>query len=393
MRVLQVINRLNRGGGAEKFVLDLGIALKQRHVSVEVLSLGMPQNTDLIDEAAANGIIHNCLSHSTISWKNIVKLRLFIAAGRYDVVHVHLFPALYMVVLACAFIKKRPKLVYTEHSTSNKRRNKRFFKFIEHYIYRKYSRVVAISDEVANKLKEHARIDNISIIHNGVDIHKIERVSVDKPLKNELGLSSTSKIITMVGRFVPGKDFSTLIQSLSYLPENVHIVCVGDGPLRYSIQTQTLRKSYADRVHFLGLRSDVIRIIKSSDIIVLSTEHEGFSISMLEAMACGKPFVASAVPGIKDVVADNAILFEYQDPNGLAKQISLLLDDPKLYSEMSTKSLAFAKCHDMNEIAKLYMSIYEQRYTKVGEYYDCKFVWHDGGFVVEDEILESLLTE
>lgn len=359
MKILQVINQFHRGGGAEKFLLDLSLALSDiENVSVDICSLCTPLNDEFIDKASQQGLKHVCLSDKPVNWKTIAGLRKIIKHGSYDVVHVHLFPALYLVVFACMFMRKRPKLIYTEHSTSNRRRGKRLFQLIEHFIYKKYDSVIAISDEVELKLTDHARIGNTSVIHNGIDIKQIDATAIEVSIREELRIPQESVVVTMVGRFVPGKDYSTLIQSLCDLPLNVHIVCVGDGPLRNSIQSETQSRPFANRVHFLGLRSDVIAILKSSDIIVLSTEHEGFSISMLEAMACGKPFVASAVPGIEDVVGNSALLFEYQNSADLAEQISKLFENKETYQQMSEKSRLFAENHDINIIAKKYLIAY-----------------------------------
>ncbi len=360
MRVLQVINRLNRGGGAEKFVFDLSTTLNSiKGVSVDILSICKPQNTDFTNEVARFGL-HHYVSSGTSPWRNLPRIIRFLGEGRYDVIHVHLFPALYIVALATLFLRQKPKLIYTEHSTSNRRRGKKLFQLLDHIIYTKYDSVVGISEEVKQKLNLHAKLNNIAVIPNGVNIKQIDAIIEQPSVREELRLPFDAVVVTMVGRFVPGKDYSTLIQALFDLPDNVHIICVGDGPLREKIQSQTIRRPFANRVHFLGLRSDVISILKSSDIIVLSTEHEGFSISMLEAMACSKPFVASAVLGVKDIVGDSALLFEYQNAADLAGCIQSLIADKELYDTMSAKSRAFAKEYDMGLIAKKYFNVYKQ---------------------------------
>lgn len=360
MRILQVIDRFNRGGGAEKVILDLSLALHDKSdVTIDVLSIGPPKNKDFIDEVAKVGITHQCLNTKRMSWADLPRLHKVIRYGSYDVVHVHLFPALYMVAFASVGLgKSAPRLVYTEHSTSNKRRGKALFRLIEHWIYGRYNRIIGISYEVKKNLANHAKINHIDIIPNGVNVTVIDSTSAKQTLREELHIKTTDVIVTMVGRFVPGKDQTTLIESLSQLPESVHILLVGDGILRESIQSQMMRKQYSNRVHFLGLRSDVISILKTSDIIVLSTEHEGFSISMLEAMACGKPFVASSVPGIADIVGDNALLFHYQSATELAQCIMRLIDDHNLYETMSRKSREFALDYDISEIATKYLEVY-----------------------------------
>lgn len=97
------------------------------------------------------------------------------------------------------------------------------------------------------------------------------------------------------------------------------------------------------RIHFLGLRKDVPNLLQASDVIVLSSKHEGFSISMLEAMSCKKPFIGSNVPGIGDLVRDVALLFEFQDDEELALRIKEVLTDRTLYCNVAEKCYSFAK--------------------------------------------------
>ncbi len=115
----------------------------------------------------------------------------------------------------------------------------------------------------------------------------------------------------------------------------------------------------SQRVHFLGLRRDVNQIFKASDVIVLSSVYEGFSLSMLEAMASGKPFVASEVPGITDLVKKYAVLFPFGDEKALAASILKLLGDHDYYKGMVAKSLEFAKKYDIKSTASRYVQLYK----------------------------------
>lgn len=362
MKVLQVINNFSRGGGAEKVVFDLAIALScHPNIEVSILSIQKPSDGEYVEEIKHKyGINTFCLSSRLRSFSNLFALKRYLCDD-YDIIHVHLFPALYYISIAKMLFNPHATIIYTEHSTKNKRRNKWIFRMIDRFIYSRYNIVAAISCQVESNLRNAIKSNKIVVINNGIFVKQI----LDSPqldLKRELSLSENVSLVTMVARFVKGKDYYTLFDSLILLPNNVHVVCVGNGPLfDEAVEYVTRNDIISDRVHFLGLRQDVVSILKASDIIVLSSEHEGFSIAMLEAMASQKPFVASEVEGLKDVALDAAIYFPYQNSSVLAERINALLNDSNLYHSMASKSIQFAYKHDMSVIMKQYYNLYVEQ--------------------------------
>lgn len=362
MKVLQVIDTLVRGGGAEKFALDLSIALnKIDDVEVVVLSIVTPSNNDYVEILKAKGIKHYVLSSKLRSPNNVRALKLFVEDGDFDVVHVHLFPALYFAALAKTISKKKVKLVYTEHSTTNKRRKNKIFRLTDRFIYRIYDALIGISKKVKLNLDKHLSSNFVQVINNGIDIANIQ-AAPSANIRDVENIPDNSTIVTMVSRITDGKDYKTVINAIKRLPDSFHVVFVGDGPLMSDLRTFTYESGASERIHILGLRSDVYSILKDSDIIVLSTHHEGFSIAMLEAMACKKPFVASAVEGIKDLVDGVAELFEYQNDQQLASILLNLANDHIKYEQIAERCLSFAKNYDINLVAKKYLNVY--KYTQ-----------------------------
>ncbi len=358
MKVLQIINRFNRGGGAEKFVLDLTLALHSVNgIVVEVLSIVTPTNKDFISHIEREGIQHSILSSSLKSPHNVIKLRNFIFNGKFDVVHVHLFPSLYIAAAASIYRNHDYKLIYTEHSTTNRRRKNIVLRPLERIIYKRFDNIIAISNKVRENLLNHLNNNSIQVIHNGIDIAAINSASQTN-IRREFSIPENAKIVTMVARITLGKDHSTLIKAIEQLPDKFHLVIVGDGPLRLKLEQQISSSSAKKRIHLTGLRNDVFGILKASDVTVLSTEHEGFSISMLEAMACKKPFVASAVPGISDLVTNIAELFPYQDHNVLSNILTNLIESDTIYNRVADRCYSYARCHDIASITKQYLSIY-----------------------------------
>ena len=363
MKILQVINRLNRGGGAEKFVMDLTISLsKSPTEEMSLVSICTPQNEDYTQQLEKNDIKCYTLSTKLYSLSVLFKLYRFLRQHPQDVIHAHLFPTLYYIGLA-KFLKiiKCP-IIYTEHSTKNKRRKSILLRIIDQFIYRQYDSVIAISEQVKYNLQEHLKIIEPVVINNGISLSEIDAAQTLN-LHHELCIDSSVKFVTMIARFVPGKDYLTLFKAIQQLSENIHAVCVGDGPNMKETQMIAHEMKLSNRIHFMGLRSDVISIIKGSDIVVLSTEHEGFSISMLEAMACRNPFVASAVEGINDLVLGVAELFDYQNDKVLTSIIYKLLNDKTFYNKVAERCHLYALKHNIYNIAKYYSDNYMRHYN------------------------------
>lgn len=359
MKILHIINSLVRGGGAETLVFALTAALSKIETNtVHVLSLKNPKDKEYVQLLEAQGSKCFALSNNLRSFKNIRLLADFVKEGDYDIVNVHLFPSLYVAALAKTLKGMNVRLVYTEHSTTNKRRDKLIFRIIDKKIYSAYNRIVAISKEVDRALKEHVPNAHTIIINNGINISLFEN-AFPANIRSEIGLNQDCRLVTMVARFCFMKDYKTVIKAMTRLDCNVHLLCIGDGPFLNENREYASAVGVKSRVHFLGLRKDVPNLLQDSDVIVLSSEHEGFSISMLEAMSCRKPFIGSDVPGIGDLVKNIALLFEYKNDEELASCINEVLTDKAMYNTIAERCYSFAKQYDINHIAQKYMDLYK----------------------------------
>ncbi|OEK08458.1 glycosyl transferase [Flavivirga aquatica] len=364
MKILQIINSLDTGG-AEKLILETIPLFNKRNVQ-----------TDL---AVLNGFDYpflkilkklNCCSIFSLGNKSvynpflIFKIRPLLK--NYDIVHVHIFPSLYWVALAKMLSFSKVKLVYTEHSTSNNRRKRFIFKILDKFIYSFYSKIITISPEVDTNIKAHLKYNNdkFVLVQNGINLDTIKN---EKPIsKKELlpNLENDSYILTQVSSFRYPKDQKTVIKSLKKLNDNVVLVLIGDGPLRNECEVLVEELNLSKRVFFLGIRMDVINILKASDIIILSSHHEGLSLSSVEGMASEKPFIASDAPGLGDIVRNAGILFPINDDSSLAKEISKLLENSEHYQETVTKCLKRANDYSIDKTITKEINLYKSLLEK-----------------------------
>ena len=134
----------------------------------------------------------------------------------------------------------------------------------------------------------------------------------------------------------------------------------GDGPLKEECEVYAKELGLRDRVAFLGIRTDVVRLLKSVDYVLLSSYFEGLSLASIEGMASGKPFIATNVPGLGDIVEGAGILFPVNNSERLSQIVKELIHDKSLYAKVTESCKARASEYDialmMTRISTLYSS-------------------------------------
>ncbi|MGQ3647564.1 glycosyltransferase [Ornithobacterium rhinotracheale] len=360
MRILQIIDSLNMGG-AEKLLLDSIPLYVARGLTMDIALLtdnDYPFTKAL--EAQNCSKIFKLSKGSVYNPMLIFKLQKLLK--NYDIAHVHLFPAQYWAVLANLLNGNKTKLIFTEHNTSNNRINNQLYAKIDRLVYPYYEKTVCITKEIQDIFKQHTNLDinRLPIINNGVDIKTFTNASAIE--RNNLipSIKQGDRIIVQVSAFRLQKDQKTLIKALSFLPENFKLILVGDG--EYKEECQILSKSLKleNRCFFLGKRTDIPNILKSADYIVLSSKYEGLSLSSIEGMASGRPFIASDVPGLKEIVGGYGILFPQGEAQILAQKILSLENNPALYQEIVQKCQARAKEFDIHRMVDKHIDLFKQ---------------------------------
>jgi len=179
---------------------------------------------------------------------------------------------------------------------------------------------LAVTYHIANQKK-------ISVIHNG--IADIEQDLLANPV-NE------TAILTMVARVAPPKNFICLFDALALIDQKYLLRVVGDGPELHYVQKYAEKLGIEKNIDFMGSRSDVPVILAGSDIFILSSDWEGFPISIIEAMRAGLPIIASNVGGISEAVIEdkNGYLVPRDNAEILSKKIRQLLTDKKRRKKM-----------------------------------------------------------
>lgn len=356
MKIVHIIDSLGIGG-AERLITEIVPKLVKGGNKVDVVLLN-GQKTHLYNELNSLNCC-NIYSLGRSYYNPLYILKLIPYFYKYDIVHVHLFPAQYFAALARLFCFKKVKLIFTEHNTSNTRLENSRYRWIEKSIYKIYNKIICITPEVKVVLRKKLNIQNekLFVIENGVNL-----VNVQQSISNNrliYGFSAKDRLLIMVAGFRPQKDQSTVIKSLKNIPLEYKLLLVGDGETRGELEQLVRRLNLSERVFFLGIRNDVYSLMKMCDVAILSSHWEGFGLVAVEAMASGIPLIASNVNGLAQVVSGGGILFDKGNEKDLSDKI-LSLENEKYYQQVCENSIVKAKQYDIDSMVDKLIQIYEE---------------------------------
>lgn len=361
MKILHIINSLGCGG-AESLLSDLCYIQKEQGFDISIATL-KDENSIFKEKVKQLGVEYIGLSSSLSIYNPIFIFKISKLIKQYDLIHVHLFPAQYWVAIAKFITRTKTPIITTEHSTSNRRRDFKIFKYIDKYVYGLYNKIICCSDKAYETFRLHfPSIKSAISIPNGINLKRFKNANTQDKQKL-FNLPNTSCVITMVARFQTPKRQDTLIESLKYLPENYCVVFAGnklDDPNVVTITSLIKELNLSHRVRLLGVRNDIPDILKTSDIIVLASDYEGLSLSSIEGMSIGKPFIATDVNGLREVVSGAGILYEKDNTSQLAANILKLMHDTTYYKNISEQCAIRASQYDIHNMANAYLGVYKE---------------------------------
>ena len=369
MKILHFLDTVNRGG-AETLVLD---------VCRNARSNGL----DIVFAAAGGGALEEDFRTSGADFfrlkrrlpfdlSTVAALRRIIVKKKINIVHTH--QAVEALHALAASFKTPAKVVLTHHGIVPDKKNLLALKFL---VPRVAHNVVV--GKAARKLYEtelhFVFPPSTSVIYNGVDENRLQPTGKD--LRAELHLSETSLLLGMVGNFYPElrKDQMTVCRSLPRIfAEMPDVHCVFAGKTESGAEekfAESVRvceeNGIADRVHFLGARSDVPDILAALDVFVCSSLKEGLPIALNEAMLAGVPAVVSDIEPLIEASGDGkyAEIFPVGNAGMLSEVILRLLNDVAARKDLAARAFEFAKNNfsieaHLRELGKLYESLIEK---------------------------------
>jgi glycosyltransferase involved in cell wall biosynthesis len=196
---------------------------------------------------------------------------------------------------------------------------------VERWLARFTDRLIAVGDEDKKDLLAYriAPTHKIDVIPLGLELDNFINSRTRRGvLHSELGLDSATRLIGIVGRIAPIKNHRLFFDAMTHVlahHANAHVIVAGDGDLRPEMEHYVRELGVANRVSFLGWRHDLPQVYTDLDVVVISSNNEGTPVSAIEAMAAGRPVVASRVGGLPDVISDSET--GYLFPPGNVEQL------------------------------------------------------------------------
>lgn len=311
-------------------------------------------------------------SRSPYSLKNLQalnELRHLFKTNRFDLIHVHTPIAAFLGRYIAKATNQGPVL-YTAHGFHFYKGAPLINWFLYYPMERLASRwtdgliVINREDfESASRLGFEQGKNLFYVPGVGVDLAQYSVLpSTEKSIRSKLDISNSDIVVTCVAEMSPNKNHKFLLEAwkgLAAAYSNCHLLLVGKGEMM-SVLRGKVRREKIPRVHFLGLRRDVPQILSESDIVTLTSKREGLPKSILEAMAAGKPVVATNVRGNRELVehGKTGFLIELGDTQQLYVALKMLIENKELRTEMGESGRKKVKDYSLEKVLKKMETIY-----------------------------------
>ncbi|MBI4574159.1 MAG: glycosyltransferase [candidate division NC10 bacterium] len=333
------LHEFSRIGGAERALLGLADAVRQKAVEPLVV---WPQKDSAFTWLQSRGV--HVVPLKVPSWRHglslpllplfLARLQRNLVPTNVDLVHVNNYRSAPLGQLVSRWVGVPCVCHVRELITSEG---------IRQYRLRASAALIAVADAVAHALVEGGVPQHrVTTVRSGIALRGVPSHKESAALRERLGITDADCLIGIVAHILPHKGYDDLVQALALIKEkvpNIRCLIVGEAPRKRYFQRLlhlAERLSVRDRLILVGIQDDVAPFLHALDLFVLPSRTEGLPLTILEAMAAGRPVVATAVGGIPEVVRDGetGILVPERDPRQLADAVLRLLDAPGLAKAM-----------------------------------------------------------
>ena len=322
------------------------------------------------EEMVAEGVDLVCFGRKPgRDWGVGRKIAAAVTERDIEVVHAHQYTPFFYSALAKPLCGFRPKLILTEHG--------------RHYpdrvspLRRAVNRLAL--DRLADAVTACCRFSaiglsrtdgfagaRIEVIENGIEVDRYGPPADKALAKEDVGLDPDRRYLIHVARHHPVKDQATLLRGFALAAPDlpgVELLMVGDGPLRAELEALAVELRVADRVTFLGIRTDIPELMRAADAFALTSLSEAASLTLLEAMASGLPAIVTDVGGNPEIVRHEreGLLFPRGDAPACAGAIRRVFRDPDLAARLGTAGRARAEeRYQLGRTVDAYFELYRR---------------------------------
>ena len=371
VNILFVITQMGMGG-SERLVHNLALRLDRSRFNPSVAWLVGSEALKEYEDLQVP--LHYVPKTKRVDFSTMRRLARIIESESIDIVNAqHFMPAIY-AYYGCKLAAKTA-LVFTAHSRWEIEDTSLKWRVAGGYLLRRIDASVGVSPDVSSAIQSvfKTKASQTVTIENGVDTDLFGREKDVQGLRRSLGLTDRDIVIGTVGNLKRVKNHLLLLQAFAKVSEeleSVKLLIVGRGSMVESDDTEDDLRLFvnnhrlAERVSFLGYRTDIAGLLQVMDIFCLTSLREGLPISLMEAMAAGLPVVGTNVQGIRDVITPNVdgILVELGDVTALkVALIGLIRDEQRRNNlgraghEKAVRKYSLQRC--VREYEQLFLSL------------------------------------
>ncbi len=358
-------------GGLERIVLDLTRVGRRRGHRVSVVCLERPGTLAPQVEAEGATVLSLDKPPGRTPWLSD-RAATLLSDLTPDIVHTHTIGALWYLGSAVRKVCPIPVL-HTEHIDNVGKATSRWAKLKTRVLWHRAGqyadRFCCVSDDVGRSATKWWTVprSKVETVLNGIDTDRYADLSTRAEVRNQFGIAASDRVVGTVGRLNEVKNQNLLLQAVAALDSShgdLHILLVGDGPERSSLERRASDLGLGSRTHFAGYQRNPERYLPAMDVFAMTSRIEGLPLALLEAWAARLPIVSSAVGGVPKVVVDgeSGILFPNGDEVALATALRTLLGDSEMAARMAAKGQALVReRYSLDRMA----TDYEERYRSL----------------------------
>ncbi len=338
-KILIIVNNLGIGG-AERLVVDDVKEMLRIGVDVVLVTLSQEPPRSFARELGLGndktcGIYFKSF-FDVVAW---FRLTCFIRDFKPDLIITQLWFANTIGRIAGLFANAKSIISFEQNVYDTVKTKKMFF--ADWYLQFFTTKIIAVSEAVKKSLiRHHISESKIEVLHNCVDLKKFSSAPDRFVIRKEFNLPEKSFVYVFVGRLIHQKAVDVLIEAFKMVDLETYLLIVGQGNNQESLMSQVSRNRLENRVLFAGVRTDVSKILASSDCFVLPSRHEGLPLILIEALASGVPVIVSDFEAAQEVITHekNGLVVPRENISALAEAMIRVKNDPGLRAKLSLEA-------------------------------------------------------
>jgi glycosyltransferase involved in cell wall biosynthesis len=366
-----VAPELDRIGGYELATLALARALRERGISVMVVTI----TRDGLDAAGGADLIRIQVRGQHTLFSTFPRLFAVLARERskYSIIHCSTFGYMSGLAVLAGRILRRPSLlrVATENDVREFAEGRHWKYRLFFWLLRRAAGVIAPSAAIRDELlRAGFSSERIVRFVNCVDVDRFRPATPAEKgeAKSALGLPKDRAVIGTVARLVQRKGIDVLLRAFAIVRHShrVHLLVLGDGPLGEELRALAHELRIEDSVSWLGFQSDPVKWFQAMEVFAFPSRLEGVPNAVLEAMAAGLPIVATTIGGVIDLLEEGrtGFLIPPDDPDALAVELDRLLRNASLRADLGCRARSraveiFSLSDNISRLTDLYLALQE----------------------------------